>query len=416
MALNPNAAGGSRQPVHDRIGGYRVRLVHVMTVAKSLGFLRGQIGFMKERGVEVSAIASPDDGLEAFGRLEGIRTYAVEMPRRITPVRDVVALVRLWRRLRRLRPDIVHAHTPKGGLLGTVAAALAGVRVRIYHVHGLPLLTAKGYRKRLLRWSEIAACRFATQVWCVSFSVREEAVRKGLCPAEKIRVLRSGSINGVDGREAFNPDRVGRAEGAKIRKAWGIDAGAPLVGFVGRIVRDKGVCELLQAWSLVRGRVPDARLMVIGEFEDQGGLGMDVIEALKRERSICLVGGVSSGMAPFYAAMDLLVLPTYREGFPVTVMEAASMGLPVVATRVPGCVDAVQDGVTGTLVPSRDSQALADALVRYLVDEPLRREHGNAGRARMKRDFGQAEMWAEVHAQYQGLLQKGPAPEGTVCQ
>ncbi len=187
------------------------RLVHVMTVAKSLGFLRGQIGFMRARDVEVCAIASPDEGLEAFGRLEGVRTYAVEMPRRITPVRDVVALARLWRRLRRLRPDIVHAHTPKGGLLGTVAAALAGVRVRIYHIHGLPLLTAKGYRKSLLRWSEAAACRFATEVWCVSFSVREEAVREGLCPADKIRVLRSGSINGVDGREAFNPDRIGRA-------------------------------------------------------------------------------------------------------------------------------------------------------------------------------------------------------------
>ena len=293
--------------------------------------------------------------------------------------------------------------------------SLAGVPVRIYHIHGLPLLTAKGYRKSLLRWSEAAACRFATEVWCVSVSVREEAVREGLCPPAKIRVLRSGSINGVDGREAFNPDQVGRAEGAEIRRAWGIDAGAPVVGFVGRIVRDKGVRELLEAWSLVRVRVPKARLMVVGEFEDQDSPGADAIEALKMDRSICLAGRVTSGMARFYAAMDVLALPTYREGFPVTVMEAASMGLPVVATRVPGCVDAVQDGVTGTLVPARDAEALADALGRYLLDQELRREHGAAGRARMMRDFGQAEMWAEVHAQYERLLQRSGSGGVAVC-
>jgi glycosyltransferase involved in cell wall biosynthesis len=368
-----------------------------MTVAKSLGFLRGQIGFMKERGVEVSAIASPDDGLEAFGRLEGIRTYAVEMPRRITPVRDVVALVRLWRRLRRLRPDIVHAHTPKGGLLGTVAAALARVRVRIYHIHGLPLLTAKGYRKSLLRW-------------------RDEAVREGLCPAVKIRVLRSGSINGVDSRGYFNPGRFGETDRLEVRRRFGIDPGAPVVGFVGRVVRDKGVRELVKAWKMVRSAIPNARLLVIGEFEEQDSPGRDTIEAMESDRSLCLAGKVTSGMAPFYAAMDLLALPTYREGFPVTAMEAASMGLPVVATRVPGCVDAVEDGVTGTLVPVRDAEALAGALERYLLDEELRREHGAAGRARMTRDFGQAEMWNEVHAQYERLLQRSDSGGTTVCE
>ena len=392
------------------------RLVHVMTVAKSLGFLRGQIGFMKERGVEVSAIASPDDGLEAFGRLEGIRTYAVEMPRRITPVRDVVALARLWRRLRRLRPDIVHAHTPKGGLLGTVAAALAGVRIRIYHIHGLPLLTAKGYRKSLLRWSEAAACRFATEVWCVSFSVRYEAVREGLCPSAKIRVLRSGSINGVDSRGYFNPGRFGETDRLEVRRRFGIDPGAPVVGFVGRVVRDKGVRELVKAWKMVRSAIPNARFLVIGEFEEQDSPGRDTIEAMESDRSLCLVGKVTSGMAPFYAAMDLLALPTYREGFPVTAMEAASMGLPVVATRVPGCVDGVEDGVTGTLVPVRDAEALAGALERYLLDEELRREHGAAGRARMTRDFGQAEMWNEVHAQYERLLQRSDSGGTTVCE
>ena len=159
-----------------------------------------------------------------------------------------------------------------------------------------------------------------------------------------------------------------------------------MVGFVGRIVRDKGVRELLEAWSLVRVRVPKARLMVVGEFEDQDSPGADAIEALKMDRSICLAGRVTSGMARFYAAMDLLALPTYREGFPVTVMEAASMGLPVVATRVPGCVDAVQDGVTGTLVPARDAEALADALERYLFGRRI--EKGTWRRRACEDDAG----------------------------
>lgn len=379
------------------------KLVHITTVPISLGFLRGQVGFMKNRGFEVLAISSPQPALWEFGASEGIEVRAVEMPRRITPIRDLLSLVRLWRTLRRIRPTIVHSHTPKGGLLGTVAAWLAQVPVRIYHVHGLPLTTATGYKRLLLRWSEVVACRLAHEVLCVSHSVRSEAVAARLCPPGKIKVLLNGSINGVDADCTFDPARVTRQDGLRVRSALGIPEDAVVIGFTGRIVRDKGMMELVQAWRGLREDFASARLLIVGDYEPQDPVGSDVREVFEHDERVHLAGQIQD-TPKYYAAMDIAVLPTYREGFPLTIMEAASMELPIVATQVPGCVDAVRDGETGILVPPRDATALANALRVYLSDPELRIRHGKASREIMLRDFRREYMWAAVYDDYRRLL------------
>src|SRR5262249_8583139 len=326
-----------------------VRLVHITTVPDSLDFFTGQIGHMKERGLEVQAISSPGEALDQFAAREQIMVHALEMPRRITPLRDLRAVARLWRLLRRRRPDIVHAHTPKGGLLGMIGAWLARVPVRIYHLHGLPMMTATGLKRTLLRWSEKVACLLAHQVLCVSHSLQDVAVAEGLCPADKIKVLLSGSINGVDAEDTFNPERVGATARAAVRAHHGIPPDAPVIGFVGRVVRDKGLIELAEAWRLLQKEFPSLHLLVVGPFEPQDPVPADVIQLLRSDPQIHLTG-LCLDVPPLYAAMDVAVLPTYREGFGIVAIEAAAMELPVVATRIPGCVDAVEDGVTGTLV------------------------------------------------------------------
>jgi glycosyltransferase involved in cell wall biosynthesis len=381
-----------------------VRLVHVTTVPESLLFFEGQIGYLKAQGVDVWALSSPGELLDQFAVREGIAVHGLEMPRRITPLRDLVTTARLWRWFRKVRPDIVNAHTPKGGLLGMLGAWLARVPVRVYHMHGLPLMTATGLKRRLLRWAEIVSCRLAHQVYCVSASLREAALEEGLCRPDKITVLHHGSVNGVAAETVFNPAHVGATVRKAVRQRQGIPLDAEVIGFVGRVVRDKGLVELAEAWQTLRSQRADLHLLVVGPFEPQDPVPPDVENLLRTDPRVHLTGLVSDTPS-MYAAMDLVVLPTYREGFGEVSIEAAAMELPVVATAVPGCVDAVQDGVTGTLVPPRDARALTDAIRRYLHDPELRHRHGRAGRERVLRDFRQEDIWKELYSEYLRLLQ-----------
>lgn len=384
------------------MGGQILRLLHVMTVPQSLGFLTGQVGYMKENGFEVHAISSNGDFLDMFARREGVAVYPVDMLREITPLKDLVSVYQLWRLMRRIHPQIVHSHTPKGGLLGMLAATLAGVPIRIYHIRGLPFMTARGWKRNLLRLTEWMSCSMAHRVLAVSHSMRSVAIESKLCRADKIKVMGGGSGNGVDAEVRFASNRWQNAR-EEVRARHGIPAEAVVVGFVGRIVRDKGISELVASWNSLRDEFPDAHLIVVGPFEDQDPIPATTAQDLKSDCRIHLVGSTSE-TPKYYASMDVLVLPTYREGFPNVALEAAAMELPVVATRIPGCVDAVEEGVTGLLVPAMDSEELAQAIRTYLSNPQLRLKHGAAGRKRVLRDFAPHGIWRAIHEQYLDLL------------
>jgi glycosyltransferase involved in cell wall biosynthesis len=380
-----------------------VTLVHIATDPTSFSFLRGQVSYMQSKGFSVVAIASPGDYLRLFSDAEGVATLAVEMPRRITPLSDLHSLYRLVRAIRRINPAIVHSHTPKGGLLGMVAAWLSRVPVRVYHMRGLPMLGAAGARRQLLRITEYVACRLAHRVFCVSNSIRQLAISSGIAPEGKLLVLADGSGNGVDARQRFAPDPETQARGRELRARLGIPAEALVIGFVGRLVRDKGIAELAGAWERLREELPAARLLLLGRFEPQDPIPRAAREPLERDPRVHLAG-LDWDSPPYYAAMDILALPTYREGFPNVALEAAAMALPVVATEVPGCVDAIVDGVTGTLVPARDAEALAAALRRYAEQPELRSVHGSAARQRVLESFEPDRIWRSLLSEYISLM------------
>jgi glycosyltransferase involved in cell wall biosynthesis len=382
-----------------------IKLVHVMTVPESLGFLTGQVGYLKARGFEISAISSPGEFLLRFADREHIDVHGVDMPRRITPLRDVVALARIVSALRRIRPQIVHAHTPKGGVLGMVSAWLARVPVRVYHMRGLPFTTATGWRRTLLMWSERISCSLAHRVFCVSSSVRQLAVESRLCRPDKIVVLAQGSGNGVDAVQRFNDSNISSSVREETRRRHDISPDALVLGFIGRIVRSKGIIELAGAWRELRQDFPNLHLLLVGPHEMQDRIPEEIDRALQSDPRVHFLGH-EWNTPPLYAIMDVLALPTYREGFPNVLLEAAGMKVPVVATQVPGCTDAVQDGITGTLVPPYDAKGLAAAVRTYLRNGELRRLHGEAARARVLCDYSPLAIWKAVCDEYIQMLEK----------
>jgi glycosyltransferase involved in cell wall biosynthesis len=235
------------------------------------------------------------------------------------------------------------------------------------------------------------------------------AIEEGLCPAGKMKVLGGGSGNGVDATVRFRP--VAEPARAAARAALGVPPDALVVGFVGRLVPDKGVVELATAWAALRERHPRLHLLLVGPVERERGvdtLPPELLGRLENDARVHLTGMVRD-TSSLYPAMDVVALPTYREGLPNVALETAAMALPIVATAIPGCLDAVQDGITGTLVAPRDPAALEAALERYITDPALRALHGQSARRWVLSEFRREAIWEAVAAEYQRLLAAGVA-------
>jgi len=384
------------------VGKSEIRLVHVTTVPLSLPFFKGHFSFLRQHGFNVTAVSSPGPAADQFSESTQIPVLAVPMERKISPWRDVVALYRLWRLFRLLKPDIVHAHTPKAGLLGTLGARLAGVRIVYLSVFGLPQMTRAGFSRKLLNLTSRISCRIADRVWTDSLSIRQYLAAAGLCPLRKSFVLGQGSVAGVDAEGTFSPALQGESVRAVLRARYGIPPLALVLGFVGRIVGDKGMHELAEAWRILRDEDQHLHLLVVGDFEKEDPVQEADETLFRTDPRVHLTGRISE-VAPFYAAMDIYVMPSYREGFGITNIEAAAMGLPVVSTKIPGCTDSVLDGLTGTLVPPKDAGALATALRQYVADPVLRELHGKAGRERALNDFVPRRIFEGLLSEYKHI-------------
>lgn len=359
--------------------------------------LTGRLRALGEAGFRVTLVSSPGELLDRTASAQGARAIAVPIRREIAPVSDLVSLARLWRLLVRLRPDLTEFSSPKAGLLGTFAALLAGVPARVYMVRGFKLETSTGMKRRILLAAERAAAACAQVVLCNSESVRAEAVALRVAPEAKLKLLGSGSSNGVN-VERFSPGP------SHVRERLGLGSETPVIGFVGRLTRDKGLPELIEAFDNILIEEPAARLLLVGWFDAAEDALSPALQArIERHPRIRCTGFVDD-TAPYYRAMDLLVLPTWREGFPNVVLEAAATGIPAITTESTGSRDSVVPEVTGLLIPPGYPEAIVEAVLRLLRDPDRRRRMGEAARAWVTEHFSDKRVLGLTAEFYKSLV------------
>jgi glycosyltransferase involved in cell wall biosynthesis len=391
----------------------RPRLVIAVNSSIALGFLQGQPEYFQSSGFDVTVLCPEKrSGEWEVARPENVRVLEVPMEREIAPVQDLRSAWHLWGIFRTLRPTVTNVGTPKAGLLGGFAAWLTRVPCRFYTLHGLRFETTTGFRRKVLIYAERLACRFAHRVVCVSHSVREKAIASGLVDRERAVVFGAGSCNGVDvTRFAPTSERLRRA--AELRIQLGIPSEAPVALFVGRLTRDKGICELFEAFRQVANRFPELRLLLVGSFEDGDSLPEVVRQQLETHERVILTGPVNDP-APYYAVADVLILPSHREGLPTVILEGHAAGKPVIGAAVTGIVDLIADGETGLLFPVGDAPALAEAIGRLIEGRALARRLALAGQEQVKRKFRQDLVWAALRREYLKVLQGGETAHSSV--
>ena len=341
------------------------KICYVTTLSVSIrAFFVEQLQYLSDHGFDVTVICSPDEKLsQELGT--GIRYLPVAIPRGIHPLGMLRAIRALKRIFREEKFSLVQYSTPNAAFCASVAAKSAKVPVRNYHLMGLRYLGDTGLKRKLLFALEKLACQKSTAVECVSPSNLALATEAGLFPAQKGTVVWTGSSGGVD-LSRFDVERREEYRFA-IREKYGIPADAFVYGFVGRITRDKGVNELLHAYA----QTTDAYLLMVGNEDGLEGIDAALYSASKEADSVIYTGQVSD-VERYYAAMDVLIFPSYREGFGNVVMEAAAMGTPAVISRIPGPIDAVLEGKTAFAVPSKNSEALLCAMRRMRKDYAYR--------------------------------------------
>lgn len=375
-----------------------MRLAHLTTADISLRFLlRDQLRAFRDAGFDVIAMSAPGPWIADLQR-DGVRHVSVPaLERRWAPLADFRAFAALAAALRRSRPVIVHTHTPKARILGRVAARLAGVPIVVNTFHGLYGVEGSPLRRRLFLWLERFGARWSDFEFCQS---REDL--NTLHQAGVVSPARSAFLgNGVN-LASFDPDRV---DGRAVREELGISPGAVVVGMVGRLVWEKGYREFFALAEALKREDPSLVVLVVGPHEPgkRDAVPQDTIDDLSR-RGVVRFLGMRTDMPAILAALDVFVLPSYREGFPRAAVEAAAMRLPLVLTDIRGCREVAAEGLNGYLVPTRDVDALVDRVRRLVRDAGLRARFGQESRGQAVRDFDERRVITTTLDAYRRLL------------
>ena len=351
------------------------KLIRITTVPISFKvLLKGQLRFMTSNGFDVKGVSSEGEELREVRENEGIVMEAINMSRKITPFQDLKSLWEMWNFLRKEKPQIVHTHTPKAGIIGMLAARLAGVPHRLHTVAGLPLMETTGIKRKILNFVEKLTYSSATRVYPNSKGLYDFILQNNFTQSNKLKIIANGSSNGIN-TTFFSPEQVSETEKAALREKLNIQPDDFVFVFVGRIVSDKGINELIKAFSELQAvennELMGIKLLLVGGLEnDLDPLNPETLAEINQNKDIISVG-FQQDVRPFFAISDALAFPSYREGFPNVVMQAGAMGLPSIVSDINGCNEIIIEGENGLIIPSKNVKKLKEKMLTLAKDKNL---------------------------------------------
>ncbi|WP_405369149.1 glycosyltransferase family 4 protein [Nonlabens sp. Asnod2-A12] len=382
----------------------RHKLVRITTVPISLEkLLEGQLSFMSKH-FDVTAISSEDKRLNVYGDKEGVKTHYLELTRKITPLKDLVAVFKLVKYLRKEKPQIVHSHTPKAGIVGMLSAYIARVPIRLHTVAGLPLMEAGGIKRKVLNIVEKLTYECATKVYPNSQGLKDFIVEEKLTSTAKIKIIGNGSSNGID-TTFFDPTRYSVNDSSVLKESLSIPSEDFVFIFVGRLVGDKGINELVKAFVSISISHDTVSLLLVGPLETE----LDPLDSITlkhiNEHPKIIATGYQTDVRPYFAASNALVFPSYREGFPNVVLQAAAMELPCVVSNINGCNEIIENGMNGLIVPVKQHLPLEKAMEEMFNDQELFAILKKNTRTRIVQNYDRKEIWNEILKEYESLIE-----------
>jgi glycosyltransferase involved in cell wall biosynthesis len=375
------------------------KIIRITTVPISLEkLLSGQLQFMSSF-YKVIAVSAQKENLERLGKKQEIEVFPLEMTRKITPFKDIFAVIKLYFFLKKTRPFIVHSHTPKAGIVGMLAAKLAGVPHRLHTVAGLPLLEVTGIKRRVLDAVEKFTYGCATMVYPNSFGLKKIILDNNYCDSKKLKVLANGSSNGID-TAYFNPELYTEEQNLRLENELGIQTDDFVFIFVGRLVKDKGINEMVSAFELLQKENSSLKLLLVGDYEnDLDPLNPKTVESINTNSSILAVG-FKNDVRPYLAIANVLVFPSYREGFPNVVMQAGAMGLPSIVSDINGCNEIIIEQENGLIIPVKDEMAIFLAMKKMVTNSSLTSKMKDNSRQMIVSRYEQKVVWEAILSEY----------------
>ena len=377
------------------------KIIRTATIALSLDvLLKGQLAFLSDK-FTVIAVSGNDKHLNTVQDREGVKTINVAFQRKISPLKDIVSLLNLYRVLRKEKPLIVHSITPKAGLITMVAGYFARVPIRMHTFTGLIFPTKKGVVKQLLIFMDKILCLFATNIYPEGQGVKNDLQQYKITKKE-LNILANGNVNGID-TNYFNPTLFSEDEKNTLRKSLNINPTDFVFIFVGRLVEDKGINELITAFSLLSANISNVKLLLVGPLEqDINPIKQSTLLTIKNNASICKVG-YQEDVRPFFSVANCLVFPSYREGFPNVVLQAGAMNLPSIVTNINGCNEIIENLQNGIIIPVKNEIAIFDAMQLVLNDKQLYNSLKRQARFNITIRYEQKIVWAALLQEYKRL-------------
>lgn len=384
------------------------KIFRTTTVPLSLRILlKGQHRFMGRAGFEVVGISSAGPDLQEVENDEGIRVVELEMSRSISPLKDIKSVWSFYKLCKREQPTIVHSHTPKAGLVGMLGAKLAGVPIRLHTVAGMPLMEARGLKRRVLDLVEKIIYAAATRVYPNSKILYDFILEGGYTGENKLKVIANGSSNGID-TSFFDKEQIVIGVRDSLRAELKIFTDSFVFIFVGRLVGDKGINELVTAFKRTReaAKQRNIKLLLVGPLESElDPLKPQTLKEIEGNSDIISVG-FQQDVRPYFAISDALVFPSYREGFPNVVMQAGAMGLPSIVSDINGCNEIIIEGENGTIISVKDSDAVYKAMLRFVEDGPYYDKMKANARKMIQDRYEQQVVWDALLEEYNTLLKE----------